>query len=434
VYIVLRSGKSHQENIGLGTKPSGAKFNFRPQVRTFANPSSVTTSTVPVAGTTSAETKLSDQEALEEIRQLSMQLQRIQEMAPPKGVAVMTISSLLDGLKTPGGLMVVAAAAGATAHGHSAANRQSALPLLALNVEMQKYSQQISNSNGRNGGSARASIPTMVLETPPSSTPPSAAFEERAMNTELSGDDFREQLLRRTADGHIICSRCLDASKEHYYCCPPRSACDQLGSPKDEGSLSFANIKLECMCSQSEDIDQVDQGHPQRRPTVRTAATNTPPTSCKRAPRNLLEAELSISYQICDNCRSKYKLTGRRRSGSYSQAQGNSQLQLGQPPSVQVQSQSRSSEILDRTAAAEVEGETRTKAAHSTDDIVLYSSAAKEEDDAPNQLAPSLGNVSNASNNSTSGSGGTGTTRPKRPDKLVLDLNDRSKYTKEVSV
>ncbi|EDW56956.1 GM16015 [Drosophila sechellia] len=48
VYIVLRSGKSHQENIGMGTKASGAKFNFRPQVRTFANPSSVTTSTVPV--------------------------------------------------------------------------------------------------------------------------------------------------------------------------------------------------------------------------------------------------------------------------------------------------------------------------------------------------------------------------------------------------
>lgn len=53
VYIVLRSGKSHQETIGMGAKSSGAKFNFRPQVRTFANPSSVTTSTVPVAGTTS---------------------------------------------------------------------------------------------------------------------------------------------------------------------------------------------------------------------------------------------------------------------------------------------------------------------------------------------------------------------------------------------
>ncbi|XP_034652153.1 uncharacterized protein LOC117891082 [Drosophila subobscura] len=445
VYIVLRSGKSHQENIGMGTKASGAKFNFRPQVRTFANPSSMTTSTVPVAGTTSAENKLSDQEALEEIRQLSMQLQRIQEMAPPKGVAVMTISSLLDGLKTSGGMMAVAA-------GHAAA-RQSALPLLALNAEMQKYNQQNLNANGRGGGtgsgSGRTSIPTMVLETPPSSTPPSTAYEERAINTELSGDDFREQLLRRTADGHIICSRCLDASKEHYYCCPPRSACDHMGSPQQEGSISFANIKLDCMCSQSEDLDQ-DHTLRQRRPAVRSAATNTPPPSCKRAPRNLLEADVCITYQICDNCRSKYKLSGRRRSGSCTQAQTHSHVQPN-GATVQSQVQSRSSELLlDRSVSVALAA---AKAAHSTDDIVLYTSSTKEEEEEQEQQqqqdvgeelpqsapdpapAPSLGNVSNvsnASNNSTSGSGGA--TRPKRPDKLVLDLNDRSKYTKEVSV
>jgi len=37
----------------MGAKASGAKFNFRPQVRTFANPSSMTTSTAPIAGTAS---------------------------------------------------------------------------------------------------------------------------------------------------------------------------------------------------------------------------------------------------------------------------------------------------------------------------------------------------------------------------------------------
>ncbi|KAL7735155.1 hypothetical protein ACLKA6_008416 [Drosophila palustris] len=441
VYIVLRSGKSHQENIGLGAKASGAKFNFRPQVRTFAHPSSVTTSTAPAAGTTSAENKLSDQEALEEIRQLSMQLKRIQEMAPPKGVAVMTISSLLDGLKTPGGMMVVAAAATHAAGGNAASGtRQSALPLLALNAEMQKYSQQLQQNNNANGraAAARGSIPTMVLETPPSSatpTPaptPTTAYEERATNTELSGDDFRAQLLRRSADGHIICSRCLDASKEHYYCCPPRSTCEQLGSPQQEGSLSFANIKLDCMCSQSEDLDQT----PRRRPTVRTAATNTPPPSCKRGPRNLLEAELSISYQICDNCRSKYKLgdTPRRRSGSCSQ------------PAQTLPSQARSSELLDRTSI-DVDA---AKVVRSTDDIALYTRTIRPPDEdsdraaaaaaaaAATETALSLGNVSNASNNSTSQTdkttSGSGTGKPKRPDKLVLDLNDRSKYTKEVSV
>ncbi|KAM8711703.1 hypothetical protein ACLKA7_012245 [Drosophila subpalustris] len=443
VYIVLRSGKSHQENIGLGAKASGAKFNFRPQVRTFAHPSSVTTSTAPAAGTTSAENKLSDQEALEEIRQLSMQLKRIQEMAPPKGVAVMTISSLLDGLKTPGGMMVVAAAATHAAGGNAASGtRQSALPLLALNAEMQKYSQQLQQNNNSNGraAAARGSIPTMVLETPPSSatpTPaptPTTAYEERATNTELSGDDFRAQLLRRSADGHIICSRCLDASKEHYYCCPPRSTCEQLGSPQQEGSLSFGNIKLDCMCSQSEDLDQT----PRRRPTVRTAATNTPPPSCKRGPRNLLEAELSISYQICDNCRSKYKLgdTPRRRSGSCSQ------------PAPTLPSQARSSDLLDRTSIdVDVDVDVdAAKVVRSTDDIALYTRTIRPPDEdsdraaaaAATETALSLGNVSNASNNSTSQTdkttSGSGTGKPKRPDKLVLDLNDRSKYTKEVSV
>lgn len=375
-----------------------------------------------------------------------MQLQRIQDMAPPKGVAVMTISSLLDGLKTPDGMMMVAAAATHASSGHATATaRQAALPLLTLNAEMQKYNQQLQQNNNANGraasATARGSIPTMVLETPPSSaTPtPTTAYEERATNTELSGDDFREQLLRRSADGHIICSRCLDASKEHYYCCPPRNACEELGSPQQEGSLSFANIKLDCMCSQSEDLDQAQR----RRPAVRTAATNTPPTSCKRGPRNLLEAEVSISYQICDNCRSKYRLSdkpapsGRRRSGSCTQA-------APQPLS----SQTRSSELLDR---AEVEVSIAvTQVARSNDDIALYKASARPAGGADSdteavaqptataEATMSLGNVSNASNNSTSQtdktSGSTGTGRPKRPDKLVLDLNDRSKYTKEVSV
>ncbi|EDW01073.1 GH21231 [Drosophila grimshawi] len=383
-----------------------------------------------------------------------MQLERIQEMAPPKGVAVMTISSLLDGLKTPGGIMMVAAAATHTA------SRQSALPLLALNAEMQKYNQQMQQNNNANGRAAaasaaaaaaaaaaasRGSIPTMVLETPPSSaspTTPTIVYEERAINTELSGDDFREQLLRRTADGHIICSRCLDASKEHYYCCPPlRNACEELGSPQQEGSLSFANIKLDCMCSQSEDLDLdqmqlAQQQHQQqqlRRPVVRTAATNTPPTSCKRGPRNLLEAEVSISYQICDNCRNKYRLSDkplRRRSGSCTQAEPHPA-----PPT-----QTRSSELLDRTEDNTVTVVVGTKTARSTDDIALYKTTHPGDSDSePIAAQLSLGNVSNTSNNSTSqtdktSGSGAGGQRAKRPDKLVLDLNDRSKYTKEVSV
>lgn len=378
-----------------------------------------------------------------------MQLKRIQEMAPPKGVAVMTISSLLDGLKTPGGMIVVAAAAThapAASASTAASTRQSALPLLALNAEMQKYNQQLQqNNNAAANGTSRGSIPTMVLETPPSTatpTPTGAQYEERAMNTELSGDDFREQLLRRTADGHIICSRCLDASLQHFCCCPPpppataRSACEQLGSPQQEGSLSFANIKLECMCSQSEDLDQ-----PRRRPAVRSAATNTPPSSCKRQARNLLETELSISYQICDNCRSKFKLSdrsttppmpvvpppvvGRRRSGSCS-----AQAPLLQGPTTSGHVARSSDDIALYTSnESKIKGEGAV-ADEQAAEVSGASEARATETATSDVAAPSLGNISSASNSSGTNQAG----RAKRPDKLVLDLNDRSKYTKEVSV
>uniref|UniRef100_A0A1I8P846 G-protein coupled receptors family 3 profile domain-containing protein n=1 Tax=Stomoxys calcitrans TaxID=35570 RepID=A0A1I8P846_STOCA len=301
VYIVLRSGKSHQENIGMGAKSSGAKFNFRPQVRTFANPSSVTTSTVPVAATTSAENKLSDQEAMEEIRQLSVQLQRIQEMAPPKGVAVMTISSLLDGLKTPGSMVMVAAAASQALAGSGGnqltvrPNKPEALPLLSLNSEMQKYTQmqqqqqqQKAATNNNVTSTTTAPIPsTKVTMATPSAI--SVVHEEKAINTDLTGNCVAEAELKHQ---HIICDRCYERCKgsddDQPHAChqfsphhtakaagsaAPLTKCQLLGSPPAEGGLTFKDIKLECMCSQSDDLDQV----PTRRVAKRTAATNTPP-------------------------------------------------------------------------------------------------------------------------------------------------------------
>ncbi|XP_061394451.1 uncharacterized protein LOC133330007, partial [Musca vetustissima] len=297
VYIVLRSGKSHQENIGMGAKSSGAKFNFRPQVRTFANPSSVTTSTAPVVATTSAENKLSDQEALEEIRQLSVQLQRIQEMAPPKGVAVMTISSLLDGLKTPGSMVMVAAAASQAVSGGGnqltvRPNKPEALPLLSLNSEMQKYAQmqQQQQQKTNNNVVQQAVVPStkITMATPSvttaspkdvqvvvtaTATTTAPIISEKAINTELSGNCVAEEELKQQ---HIICERCYERCRLDGH---PRqgsstlSKCQLLGSPPHEGSLTFKDIKLECMCSQSDDLDQL----PTRRVAKRTAATNTPP-------------------------------------------------------------------------------------------------------------------------------------------------------------
>ncbi|XP_054736643.1 uncharacterized protein LOC129243565 [Anastrepha obliqua] len=500
VYIVLRSGKSHQEAIGMGAKSSGAKFNFRPQVRTFANPSSVTTSTVPAPGTTSGDTRLSDQEALEEIRQLSVQLQRIQEMAPPKGVAVMTISSLLDGLKTPGGMIMVAAAASqaATSHnqlavrpftpggggGCASASSGGALPLLALSTEMEKYNQQLHathNNNitvaaslsGTGGGDvaqpSRSRATVLEVET---STTTLEEFtlvprEDRAINTDLTrSEDFHQQALG-CASGHIICTRCLVISKEHYFGCRPftpphgllpsyydsghrrpgvgrsgkreqadevlsRATCQQLGSPQPEGSISFANIKLECMCSQPDLELDTELDIPQRRRlNVRSAATNTPPSTGGSSRRCSGRAKMcsprwqggggeggdddgDISYRICDNCKNKYrnsnKYGGRKfrkstrltsssttmatlaaataiKAGDERQAQKNL---LAARTGV---SQTRSSDLLDRQLssanaglAGSIISADQKQKMHSTDDIIFYTTTDESSTNSDDSL------------------------------------------------
>nr|XP_014098514.2 uncharacterized protein LOC106623219 [Bactrocera oleae] len=615
VYIVLRSGKSHQETIGMGAKSSGAKFNFRPQVRTFANPSSVTTSTVPVAGTTSGDTKLSDQEALEEIRQLSVQLQRIQEMAPPKGVAVMTISSLLDGLKTPGGMIMVAAAASQAATSNNQLTVRpytpggaggvsvssaggGALPLLSLNTEMEKYNQQMQTTHNNNvtaapaGNAAKPTQPkTLMLEVETSTTTIEESLlalrEDRAINTDLTrSEDFHQQALG-CAQGHIICTRCLVISKEHYFSCrpftPPHglagrddgsgkrqcggnsdlciysgATCQQLGSPQPEGSISFANIKLECMCSQPDlDIDAEADVSLRRRINVRSAATNTPPSTrgsskrrsgrtktCSPSLQDIGSESLgaNISYRICDNCKNKYRNSnrcgGRKFRKSITNERNSRQLssattaaatiiragdeRLAQKNSLAARTgvtQTRSNDLLDRQPATDLSSTqafaSHRQKTHSTDDIIFYTTtdeSSTNSDDTSDcegacirlrsrqreltfQSTSALSTVSGdcgalhkdtvatsedsmaaaciaaaanigatsgevANNVQSSGdvshnSKGTATNeepkpssavgednsapsngagRAKRPDKLILDLNDRSKYTKEVSV
>ncbi|XP_017476445.1 PREDICTED: uncharacterized protein LOC108366532, partial [Rhagoletis zephyria] len=605
VYIVLRSGKSHQETIGMGAKSSGAKFNFRPQVRTYANPSSVTTSTVPAAGTTSGDTKLSDQEALEEIRQLSKQLQRIQEMAPPKGVAVMTISSLLDGLKTPGGMIMVAAAASQAASSNNQLTVRpftpgaggggcgspsggdgagGALPLLSLNSEMEKYNQQLqsthnnnitpaaplSTSNGSGAQPIRPRPTVLEVETSTTTVEEYALVprEDRGINTDLTrSEDFHQQALG-CAQGHIICTRCLTISKEHYFSCrpftPPHglrignvsrgsrragtcagdeevfggATCQQLGSPQPEGSISFANIKLDCMCSQPDLDYEVESSVPQRRRiNVRSAATNTPPSTGSSSRRRTGRAKTwqdvigeggsaDVSYRICDNCKNKYRNSNKYGGRKFRKSSG---LTASSSTTTAIKtkrsdvSQTRSNDLLDRQlpltmstfSSSTAAGDHQRPKVHSTDDIIFYTttdeSSTNSDDDSSDGVGEgacsrlrrrqreltcqstsalstaaiscatlkkdvaadagtsqgsvaaasairgaegaesaatntqSLGNVSNASNVSMK-SGETapnvgdnntksnGSGRAKRPDKLVLDLNDRTKYTKEVSV
>uniref|UniRef100_A0A182PG68 Uncharacterized protein n=1 Tax=Anopheles epiroticus TaxID=199890 RepID=A0A182PG68_9DIPT len=112
VYLVFRGGGKHQDDpTGLGIKPSGAKFISRSHGRTFANASSVTTSTAQLGANmgqylfcwmslVANEGRLTETEALEELKLLYTQLQRLYERIPQRGAAILTVASLMEACRT----------------------------------------------------------------------------------------------------------------------------------------------------------------------------------------------------------------------------------------------------------------------------------------------------------------------------------------------
>lgn len=480
-----------------------------------------------------------------------------------------------------------------------------ALPLLSLSTEMEKYNPRMQATRNNNvtaatplntsaaaaGNAAKQSLPkTLMLEVETSTTTIDGSLlalrEDRAINTDLTrSEDFHQQALG-CAQGHIICTRCLVISKEHYFSCrpftPPHGSdrddvsgrsrrgggndgckyggatCQQLGSPRPEGSISFANIKLECMCSQPDlDIDTEVESPPRRRINVRSAATNTPPStrgsSKRRSGRTktcspILQdigkegLDADVSYRICDNCKNKYKNSnqcgGRKFRKSIKNGRNSRQLssatagaatvikaddeRLAQKNSLGARTgvtQTRSNDLLDRHPTTDLTNipasVNQRQKTYSTDDIIFYTTtdeSSTNSDDTSNcesacvrlrsrqheltfqstsalstasggcgalhkdtvatsedsmgaacivavanvgavrgEIAnntQSTGDMSNDSNASVANEEAkpssavcrdnsappNGAGHTKRPDKLILDLNDRSKYTKEVSV
>uniref|UniRef100_A0A182M9L7 Uncharacterized protein n=1 Tax=Anopheles culicifacies TaxID=139723 RepID=A0A182M9L7_9DIPT len=99
--MVFRGGGKHQDDpTGLGIKPSGAKFISRSHGRTFANASSVTTSTAQLGANMANEGRLTETEALEELKLLYTQLQRLYERIPQRGAAILTVASLMEACRT----------------------------------------------------------------------------------------------------------------------------------------------------------------------------------------------------------------------------------------------------------------------------------------------------------------------------------------------
>lgn len=484
VYIVLRSGKSHLDTIGMGAKSSGAKFNFRPQIRTFGNPSSATTSTAQL------ETKLSDQEALEEVRLLSLQLQRIQEMAPPKGLAVNTISHLLESLKSSSSSQLQSSTT-------KLQQQNSHVSIFSLNNDVDKYQQN-------NNMSSTLPITIFPQETEQNETVQVVA---KSVNTSMTGEDYLQSLLQLNAG--FQCKNCRQIEQKNGIAI----SCQQLGSPQPEGSISFSNIKLDCMCSQPSNLDNICENTervilkqclpPNREPSSlrankgsrskvnkssvyssSTLETEKSSSSVKLTKRNKSiggnisknvacdSYKRSEHFLICDSCRNKLTRSLKKISSSTGSTERRSIKQrsnkkldklICDKSSARTGSLSSTSSTIESCTISppcvdDTVDQIHQKI-HSTEDITFYTTddetGGSENDDTNKNILskkavsksfsssvcilPVITSEINVSQSNLScGSNGTKTGNDsralRRPDKLILDLNDRSKYTKEVSV
>lgn len=348
-----------------------------------------------------SETKLSDTEALEEIRQLSVHLQRIQQLAPAKGVAVMTISSLLEGLKS-------------TQHQISISKD----PPISSDLDR---IQQNNNSLGPNSKAINQAICGI----------------DKSLNTSMS-------LLIREENYDYV--RGLVEKHPSLKCCSCKQyrqqplSCKQMGSPPSHGSISFSNIKLDCMCSYEGDEfgEAVDRYH--RQIKYRGDGGEEGEHSCASKHRYLSSSSLVSSptdhkhhqkctksndyiKQICDNC---------KKSSSLSKKLGCTGVEGGSSTATGAADTTTISVSTDNIVAQQsISSLKRKKKTKSTDNMTFQ---CDDGDDDQTKKGDGEDEESNSSSNSQVLTRENSRKSNKRSDKLLLDLNDKSKYTKEVSV
>ncbi|XP_055837050.1 uncharacterized protein LOC129905573 isoform X3 [Episyrphus balteatus] len=463
VYIVLRSGKSHLESIGMGAKSSGAKFNFRPQIRTFGNPSSATTSTAQL------ETKLSDQEALEEIRLLSLQLQRIQEMAPPKGIAVTTISQLLESLKSSSSSQLQSSTT-------KLQQQNSHISIFSLNNDADKNQQ---NNN----------ISSILPVTTITQGSQAVQFAAKSVNTSMTGEDFVQSLLQLNTN--MKCNSCKQLEKMSSV----TLSCQQLGSPQPEGNNICENVeRMELEKCLSETTQSSGSCHAKQGSRTKVKKSGVYSSSTLGAAKSSSSVKItnenkliggniskniicdnykrSEHFLICDSCRNKLSRSLKKISSSSGSSgrrsvkhRSNKKLDKFKcdPPFAITGSLSSTSSTIESCAASPSCSVNNLdqihKKIHSTEDLTFYTTddetggsangdlnkiilLSKEKSRSITSSASILpvfrsdnnGSQSNLSFASNGAKPNSDPRAPRRPDKLILDLNDRSKYTKEVSV
>lgn len=239
VYLVFRNGGKSLEDT-LHNKSTAAKFISRSQPRTYASASSVNVSTGQLhypngkysfLGTkiivvdcdfstflllhTGADNRLSENEAVEEIKQLAKQLQNLYDRIPQRGPATNVILTLLDICRT----------AQTTSVGGALTLKPPSQP----HEQAPAYKLSICNGSGYGGGVDK--------------------------ETNTSFDNLVKQQLNDISCRSMISDKCdndnhlgvKDEASHTIKLCEANNKTTTITCSSN--SLNFDNLKLQCMCS-----------------------------------------------------------------------------------------------------------------------------------------------------------------------------------------
>lgn len=459
VYLVFRGGgKPHDDAIGMGVKSSGTKFIHRSQARTFANASSVTTSTAQAgahqgeclsffSGKTffprlkgplfsHSDARLTDQEALEEIKQLSQQLQRLYERIPPRGTAISTISALLD-----------------TCKGSNNSTSLKPPPLPAIcNKPAVKHLDKGTNTNTMEG-----------------------IDQVDCLNTSQTRITITDESIKVIENSDNSCNGINSNSNN-----------------KNNNYISFDNLQLKCMCADNDDdhLHSSTDGDPTETDHHHHTIDNNDDINCDNYDCKLREKQLNnlrnslnnfmLNSESCDNLYNNKSRLGERRLNFNTNNKNNSNIKTHfnnnnskKPNCLDINNSknvntnlnldsvvnnktncSNSSKLLKLSKSDDncLRNRDSSNMSDSTNNINVSSLNATTSNSLSTNsdsviVVASSGDVASmeTETDGTTASVSTATTAPasatpnskrkKSPEKrLVLDLNDRSKYTEEVSV
>lgn len=339
----------------------------------------------------------------------------------------MTISSLLEGLKSTQQQISI------NKHQH---------PSISADLERIQQNNNLLGTNTNTSSKTAAIRPICGID--------------KSINTSMSilTNEENYEYVKCLIDKHpsIKCGHC----KEQQYPEKPLS-CKQMGSPPSHGSISFSNIKLDCMCSyegsggpgEGGEVDRYDRYHRQIkyhrdgedvenspmskiRYLSSSSLVNSPPGHHHQQhhQHHHQQCNKSNEYikQICDNCK-KSSLPSSSLSknlGCTRGVEGSSTTGISSTTTANRNNSNSYSSDNIVTEIGSTLGQHQKKKTKSTDNItaVLPADGAEGEID----------EETNSSSNSQILTRENSKKSNKRSDKLLLDLNDKSKYTKEVSV